>query len=173
MILRTALLIVTALVLQLSLFNELTIAGVTPDIMLLLAIAAGLTGGSDRGAVVGFFSGLAIDLVLTSPFGLSAFAYAVTGYAAGFVENSIVRPPPWMSAFAGFAGTILGIGLYVVAGSLLGEPHLYTDDFWRILSIAALYNGLLSPLIVLVYRIVVGSGEGGRVRSRERPSLLR
>lgn len=164
--LRTGALLLVFLVLQLALFERLAVAGVSPDLMLLLAVAAGLVVGPDRGAAVGFASGLGMDLFLTTPLGLSALAYGLTGYAAGQVHNSLAGHPPWLSAIAGFAGTLMGIGIYVIGGELLDQPHLYGDGFWRTLSIMAAYNGLLSPIVVwIVRRVLEPTIEGGPRRS--------
>ena len=45
--------------------NDLRVAGVAPDLMVLLTICAGLTGGAEAGAWVGFWAGLLADLFLT------------------------------------------------------------------------------------------------------------
>ena len=60
------------LILQLELFASIRFFGVMPELMLGIAITAGWNGGSSRGAVVGFISGMSIDLYLATPLGLSA-----------------------------------------------------------------------------------------------------
>lgn len=171
--LRTGALLLGFLVLQLALFERLAVDGVSPDVMLLVAVAAGLVAGPDRGAVVGFAAGLGMDLFLTTPLGLSALAYSLTGYAAGQVENALADHPPWLSALAGFAGTIMGIGIYVIGGELLDQPHLYGDGFWRVLTIMAAYNGLLSPIVVWVVRRVLEPTLSGGPRRRSLDPLVR
>ena len=162
--LRTLLVVFSALVLQVALFSDLEIAGVSPDVMLVVAVAAGLTGGPDRGAALGFVAGLAMDLVLTTPFGLSALAYGLTGYVVGLGQNAMQRPTWWMSTIAGFAGTIMGIVTFVVVGELLNQPHLYTSDIWKILAITAALNAALTPVVVPVVRW----GGGGWADERRR-----
>jgi hypothetical protein len=68
-VVRYGLLIVTAAILQRGVFSQLRVDGAVPDALLVLAVAAGIVGGTDRGATVGFFSGLALDLMVTTPFG--------------------------------------------------------------------------------------------------------
>ena len=46
--------------------------GAHGDLLLLVPIAAGLTVGPERGAIAGFVAGLAVDLLVTTPFGLTA-----------------------------------------------------------------------------------------------------
>jgi rod shape-determining protein MreD len=91
---RTALVLLGALVLQVSLLGRLPVFGVTAELMLLVAIAAGLTGGPERGAIVGFAAGLLYDVTLHTPLGLSALVFALMGYAVGGRQHA-VRPRGW------------------------------------------------------------------------------
>lgn len=65
---RTSLLLVVAVTVQLSVASRIEVFGVQGDLMLLIAAMAGLAAGPDRGAVVAFATGIAFDLVLQSPF---------------------------------------------------------------------------------------------------------
>ena len=60
------------LLLDLTVLSRLRVAGAAPDVMLLLAIAAGVVGGPQLGALMGFAAGLVLDLFLETPLGLSA-----------------------------------------------------------------------------------------------------
>ena len=70
--LKVALVIYTAVLLQVSVVALLPVADVRGDIVLLVAIAAGLESDGEHGAIVGFFAGLTFDLLLDTPIGLSA-----------------------------------------------------------------------------------------------------
>jgi len=60
--------------------------------MMLLAVGAGFVGGPDTGAVVGFAAGTVSDLFLQStPFGLSALAACLAGFAVGWAGNEVLR----------------------------------------------------------------------------------
>ena len=90
--LRGALVLVVALVAQIAIVADLQVVGAVGDLMLVVTVAAALTGGPDRGATYGFFAGLIFDLVVDSPFGLSALTYAVVGYGVGLVCGGLFRP---------------------------------------------------------------------------------
>ena len=51
--LRIAMLLVAAILIQTAFGNDLRVVGVAPDLMVLLTICAGLTGGAESGAWVG------------------------------------------------------------------------------------------------------------------------
>src|SRR5205085_1666491 len=61
---RPAFVVFVLVTLQTSMFAELDFFGAKGDVMLLLPIAAGINGGRDRGALVGFLTGLTLDLVV-------------------------------------------------------------------------------------------------------------
>jgi rod shape-determining protein MreD len=119
-VLRTGVVIAIALLLQVAVMPWLTIRGVQIDLLLIVAIAAGLVGGPERGARVGFVAGLAWDLIVDGPLGLSALAYCLAGYFVGSVQRSVVGPTWW----APLPGAALAAGgatlFYAVVGAGLG-----------------------------------------------------
>ena len=89
---RWALVFTVVVVAQVAVASRLEVSGVHPDLLLLLAVTAGLTGGPARGAVVGFAAGVVADLYLHTRFGVGALASTLTGYAAGVAGDTVVRP---------------------------------------------------------------------------------
>ncbi len=148
--LRSALLLFTALVLHLTLFSDLRVFGVAPEVPLALAVTAGLVGGPERGAAVGFVIGLGMDLYLPTLFGLSALIYTVWGYVVGLLEERIIRSARWINVSVAAVATAGGLLVYAVLGELLGETNLYTEHLYVVMGVAAAYNLVLSlPLLGL------------------------
>jgi rod shape-determining protein MreD len=81
--LRLALLVLAAVVLQVSFFSQLTLLGVTPDFVSVVVISLGLLGGAVVGAVCGFATGLLLDSVLLETLGVSSLVLLTIGYLAG------------------------------------------------------------------------------------------
>ena len=117
---RTGVVLVTALLLQVAVVPWLTIAGVQVDLLLLVTLAAGLSGGPERGARVGFVAGILWDLVVVGPFGLSALTYCLAGYFVGSAQRSVVGPTWWApipgAALAGAASVFF----YATVGAVFG-----------------------------------------------------
>ena len=61
--LRLALVLFGGLVLQTAVVPHFAVAGRIVDVMLLLAVCAGMLAGPERGATVGFFAGVGTDLI--------------------------------------------------------------------------------------------------------------
>ena len=143
--LRLGLLIVAVVVLQTTVFSAgLRVFGVTPDLGLVLTVAVACSWGPERGAVFGFVTGLAVDLFLSTPLGVSALSFALVGYGAGIVHGGLLRPSRWtaptMGALAGLVGGVLFVGISAVAG----REALLSLTSARIILIASVYDALLA-----------------------------
>ena len=98
--LKTTAVVLAALLLQLTVFVDVRIAGVAPELMVLVAVLAGISAGAARGSVIAFFVGLTWDLYLATPLGLSAASFALAAYAVGGFEISLAVPLLIISCFS-------------------------------------------------------------------------
>lgn len=140
--LRLALVIVLALVVQTTWMADLRPFGTPGDLLLLVTIAGGMTAGPVRGATVGFFAGLAIDLVLQTPFGLSALAYLGVGYAVGTIHSGVLRSAPWIPVVVAFLASALGIVFLVMLGQIMGQ-HFRLPELPTVILVTSTINALL------------------------------
>lgn len=149
---KVAVVVVGALVLQVCLFARFSFDGARPDVMVLLAVTAGLVAGPERGAIVGFTSGLAFDVVLATPFGLSALVYTVVGWVVGSVATDIVRSTWWITPVAIGFGSAAATLLYALVGAVVGQPTFSGPPLTAIVVVVALLNAVLAPLATRVLR---------------------
>lgn len=140
---RLSFVLVLALTVQTTWLADLRPFGETGDLLLLVAIAAGMAGGPVRGATVGFIAGMAMDLVLLTPFGLSALAYLAVGYVVGSVHEGVLRSAPWIPLAVTFFASALGIVFYVVLGQLVGQ-HFRVPNLPRIVLVVSVMNTVLA-----------------------------
>jgi len=160
--LRGAVLLLVALLLQVGLVADLRLFDASGDLLLVLVVAIALVDGPDRGATWGFAAGIAYDLVLDTPFGLSALVYALVGFLAGAVGVAMVRPAGWwpvtIAAVAGFLATFA----YAVVGNLVGVG----EPLGRVPSVALVVAAWAAVLVLPVMRLarwVVGPSEPDRI----------
>jgi rod shape-determining protein MreD len=147
--LRALLVLVVVLVLQLTVALDIRVAGAHPDLIVGLAVAAGLAGGTERGALVGFFSGLAIDLFLPTPFGLSALVGVVVGVGAGQLVAAGVDRTNWFFVPGVAAlGSAIGVIMFAVLGAVVGQPDMLTPSLGVVVGVVAVVNGALGYLLV-------------------------
>ena len=100
---------VVLLAFQRTLFADLRPAGISVQVMLALAAAAGAAGGPQKGALAGFVLGLLYDLSVGTPLGSSSISMGLGGFVAGYVTAITVRPPWWLA------------GLFTALGAAVGE----------------------------------------------------
>jgi rod shape-determining protein MreD len=149
---RSAVVLLTALALQSSVFSWFTVVGVRADLMLALTIAAGVVGGPQRGAVTGFAAGLVLDLLLFTPFGLSALTYCLVGYGVGLASALRIRQSRAFPLFAGLVGGAVGVLAFAALGELVGQPLLAEPDLVPILVVEAVGCALLTPPLTVALR---------------------
>ncbi|HEY7659960.1 MAG TPA: rod shape-determining protein MreD [Actinomycetota bacterium] len=153
--------ILSALLLQTTVFAEINLLGAKPELMYLLTISFAILEGPASGAITGFAGGMAQDFLLNAPKGITALTLTLLGYAMGMARQYIVSPSPILPVLLVAAGTAAGVMFYGVVSFLLGQldtPWLYLV---RVSLLSALYNAILTPL---VYPILRRAAEGSRSR---------
>ena len=82
-VVRVGLMILAAVVFQISCLVQIRVLGGTFDLTPLLVAAVGLYAGSVPGAATGFFTGLLLDLALGTNLGASSLVLTAVGYGVG------------------------------------------------------------------------------------------
>jgi rod shape-determining protein MreD len=82
-LLRVGLLLLLAVVLQLSGFSQLSILGGHVDVVVLVVAAVAYYGGSVAGCATGFAAGLLLDLLSGATMGVSSLVLTAIAYAVG------------------------------------------------------------------------------------------
>lgn len=167
---RLFLVIVALLVLQTTVLVGLRVHGAHPDVMLLLAISAGIVGGPRRGALVGFAAGIAADLFLDTPFGFSALDYTIIGFVVGSLQTTLIRPSWWLTPVTATLASAVGVVLYAVIGATVGQSQMLHDNLTYIVIVVSVTNAVLAvPVTRLVAWAMPGepatyAGTGAAVR---------
>lgn len=144
---RLAVVVVSMVVVQTTIFPHLRIAEVAPDLALLATVAVAYRAGPETGACVGFAAGLAVDLFLRTPLGLSALAWALTGYGIGVLEGGLLRSSRWIAPVLGGLGGLVGGTIFVLVGALVGQEQLFSAHAVRVVLIVSVYDALLAPFV--------------------------
>ena len=161
---RTSLLLVLAITFQFAVASPFEVLGVQGDVMLLVAIMAGLSAGPDRGASVAFAAGLTFDLLLQSPFGLSALTYVIVAYVVGSMQDSFLRAAWWIPVATAVIGSVFGVILYGVFGTMVGEDLLH-PSLLEIAGVVAVLNAVAAPVVLRLVRWATDTGDSVRARA--------
>jgi rod shape-determining protein MreD len=141
---RAAVVVLIAVVVQESLMLDVQFRGAHPDVLILVAVAAGYVCGPGRGPVIGFAAGVAADLFLPTTFGMSALVFAVLAYCVAIAAFSFVRTSLALQIVAGAAGTAAGLCLYATLGALLGYPKMIQLELIPALAVATPVAAILA-----------------------------
>ncbi len=149
--------LLAAVVLHTAVFPQLRVLGVAADVLLLLAIAAGLSSGAERGAAIGFGTGLLADCFLQTPFGLSALAYSLVAYAVGAFGSTILHAGRWIPVLTTAVASAGGVVLFAALGLVLGQEHLVSLRLATVAAMVGVLNAVLSPFALRMMRWAVAA----------------
>jgi rod shape-determining protein MreD len=145
------LVVMLAVVLQVGLFPYLAYDGVVPNLALLVVVAAALVRGPEFAAVLGFLSGLAIDLAPPADHvaGRWALALVVVGYLAGRVRHD-ARTSAIAAVIAVAASSFVGTSVFALSGLLLQDPAVPVAEALQVVPVAVVYDVLITPFVLPV-----------------------
>jgi len=158
-VLTIAAVILTALLLQSTIFAQIELVGVKPQLMYLVTIVIAILEGPQEGAIVGFASGMAQDFLLNTPKGITALTLTLLGYTMGLARQYIVSPSPLLPTMLVAAGTAVGTAFYLLVGALLGQFDVPLGYGVKVCLLTALYGAILTPIL---YPLLRRMSEGSR-----------
>jgi rod shape-determining protein MreD len=155
--------VVTALLLQSTIFAQIKLGGAKPELMYLVTIVLAMLEGPSSGAIGGFSAGMAQDFLLDQPKGITALTLTLVGYVVGIARQYITTPSPALPTLLVGAGTALGVVFYGFVAFLLGQLSTGIVYVLRIALLSGIYNALLTPLLFPLLRRVAERSRTTRV----------
>ncbi|MGH2739345.1 MAG: rod shape-determining protein MreD [Actinomycetota bacterium] len=154
--------VLTALLLQSTVFAQIKLAGAKPELMYLVTAVLAMLEGPSPGAIGGFWAGMGQDFLLNQPKGITALTLTLAGYLVGRMRPFITSPSPWIPVVTVATATAVGVLFYGLVAFLLGQLEAGIGFLFRTAVLSALYNALLTPLLYPILRRVA---EASRVRN--------
>ncbi len=117
----TALFIFICFLLQCTVFRMLAFGGIVPNLLIVLTASFGFMRGEKTGLLIGFFSGLLIDIFFSDVIGFYALLYMYIGYINGkfctiFYPEDIKLPISLILGSDFFYGIICYVILFLLRG---------------------------------------------------------
>lgn len=105
--------------LQCTVFSFLELANIRPNLLLILTATFGFMRGQKEGMLVGFFSGLLLDIQFGNFLGFYALVYLVIGYINGifyknFYEEDFKLPLLLISASELIYGHVIYLSMFLL-----------------------------------------------------------
>lgn len=144
-----AVVVTLAVVLQVAGFSFLSIHGVVPNLALLVVVAAALVRGPDFAAVLGFLTGLAVDLAPPADHvaGRWALALVLVAVLAGRVRAD-ARRSPLVGLTTVAVCSFVGTSLFALSGVVLGDHALPPGEMVQVIGIALLWDLVVAPFVL-------------------------
>ena len=119
----TVCIILICFLLQCTVFKGLQLASVSPNLLIIVTSSFGFMRGKKEGMVVGFISGLFIDIMFNDLIGFYALIYTLLGYANGFFrkifyDDDIKLPLTLIAASDFLYGHIVCIFMFIMRSRL-------------------------------------------------------
>jgi rod shape-determining protein MreD len=180
-VLLSPLLLIVAVLAQLVLVNRLPLpgGGGTPDVVLLVVAALGVSAGPVTGLLAGFAGGLAIDVAPPGGHlaGEYALVYCLVGYACGRIRDLAQGSSADRSATASLAvmaaGVVAGEAGKAALGLMLSDPNMAGPAIRHVLPAAVVYDLLLCPFAAWLVAAVVGRPATERAPEPQFPQAFR
>jgi rod shape-determining protein MreD len=174
--LTTAVVLIVAVVLQVSLVNRVPMPyGAVPSIVLILVAASAVTDGPLVGAITGFGAGLALDIAPPGSHlvGEYALVYCLVGYACGHAAQ--LRDPGALPlVLIAAIGAAAGEAASAMLGLIFSDPEVTWAAIKDVLPAAVIYDVLLTPFgygLMTRLRPAVDPDVGRRVVRGRGPSM--
>lgn len=136
-----------SVILETAVFSNLLFLPAVPDFLLLCILYVSLNNGSLYGSAAGFVSGLFLDFVSASPFGLNCLLRTIIGYFSGKLNKTLNINGFLLPVLAGFCATLVkALVIWIISFFFPGSVVSYNLISSKFLfSLAA--NALLTPLV--------------------------
>jgi rod shape-determining protein MreD len=162
-VLLWAAVVLTALLLQSTVFAQIRLAGAKPELIYLITVAMAMLEGPAAGAVAGFAGGMAEDFLLNQPKGITALTLTLLGYAIGMLRSYIATPSAFLPVLLVAGGTAGGVLFNGLVRFLLGQLNVSVVFLLRIAVLSAAYNAILTPIFFPLIRRVAESSRARKV----------
>ena len=132
------------LILQSTYFEGLKVAGLKPDLVMLIVVFYAVQQGAKKGAFFGFAAGLLEDVFAAKFLGIHAVIKAVIGFAAGMLEKRVYKENIFAPAFVSFLATFVQEAGYIIIRQLAGGLTHNSIPFLKSVGILAGFHMLLA-----------------------------
>ena len=136
-------------------FTHFTIAGIMPNIFIILMLYIGLYMGRTMGVIYGIIYGILIDIWVGKSLGLTSVALALVGILGGLFDKTLSKDSRLTVLLMGAICTIIYEIVLYFFNYMFFKINIEIYSFLKILFIETIYNVLL---IIIVYPLMKATG---------------
>lgn len=136
-------------------FTHFTIAGIMPNVFIILMLYIGLYMGRTMGVIYGIIYGILIDIWVGKSLGLTSVALALVGILGGLFDKTLSKDSRLTVLLMGAICTIIYEIVLYFFNYMFFKINIEIYSFLKILFIETIYNVLL---IIIVYPLMKAIG---------------
>ena len=136
-------------------FTHFTIAGIMPNVFIILMLYIGLYMGRTMGVIYGIIYGILIDIWVGKSLGLTSVALALVGILGGLFDKTLSKDSRLTVLLMGAICTIIYEIVLYFFYYMIFKINIEIYSFLKILFIETIYNVLL---IIIVYPLMKATG---------------
>jgi rod shape-determining protein MreD len=171
-VLRGAALVLISVVAQLAVVSQFTFWGANTDLTPLIPLAVGLLGGPIAGSLVGFSTGLVVDMSLVQTLGVSSLLLTGVGYMAGRYRELRDASHTLLPAVAAALATFVYAASFSIMQFLLGVDSSVSGLVIRDVFVGVFVNAVVAIPLFAAVRALLRPSLVDPMRPRRRsPSL--
>jgi len=141
--------------LQSIFFSEFTIAGIMPNIFIILMLYIGLYMGRTIGIIYGIIFGIFIDIWIGKTLGLTSIALASVGVISGLLDKTFSKDSRLIVILMGIICTIIYEVILYFMQYLAMKINVEILQFIKILFVEIIYNVII---IIILYPLIKVTG---------------
>ena len=153
-IINIILIITTFLIyyLQSNFFNWFNIAGIMPNLFIILILFIGLFTSRTVGTIYGVIVGIVLDLIIGTKVGINALGLGLIGFLSGTFDKNFSKDSRMTIMIMVFGTTIIfELGKYILS-YLFTSINIEILSFIKIIAIEILYNILITIIIYPLFQ---------------------
>jgi rod shape-determining protein MreD len=132
-----------AALVQVSLLPAFSVAGVSPNLTLMLVTAWAVLRGARSAVIWALVAGLWLDLLSGQWFGAYTLGLVAAALLAGWASQTVYRPTIWLAVAMGAAVTLVQTGIQLALLLLNGGTISLPDTLLRSVAPEIVYNSIV------------------------------
>lgn len=138
---------------QANFFTWFKIAGVMPNLLIILMLYIGLFMGRTSAITYGVIFGILVDIFVSRRLGITSIMLAITGFAADIFDKNFSKDSRiTVMAMVAISTIIYEIGTYILSYAIL-NINVEILAFSKILLIETIYNVILTIILYPIMQL--------------------
>lgn len=141
--------------LQVNFFSWFNIAGVKPNLFVVLVLTIGLFSGKGISTALGIFLGISLDFFVGKSIGISGIMLGIIGFLGGYLDKNFSKDSRiTIIVMITLSTVIYEIGSYIL-NYFINSVYIDIFSFIKILLIELIFNAIIT---IIIYPLIMKFG---------------